>query len=395
MTEKNIIQPTASPQLQIQDVDGYDVAIVGGGLAGLSLSIQLAKQGHRVIVFEKEEYPFHKVCGEYISLESWDFLISLGLDLQQMNLPIITQLQVSATNGKIIEQKLPLGGFGISRYILDFALVQIARSVGVLVEENTKVNNVNFANNKFSVDTSQHNYSAKVVCGSYGKRSNIDIKWKRTFTAAEKNKLNNYIGVKYHIKSNFAADTIALHIFDNGYCGIVKIEADKYNLCYLTTADNLQKSKGDIHGMERTLLSKNPYLKKIFEESEFLYAAPVTISQISFEKKSQVENNMLMIGDAAGMITPLCGNGMSMALQGSKLAAEQIHLYLQGYISRVEMEEQYSRQWQKHFSRRLQVGRWIQRIFGNQWMTNSFISLAKRFPRLFDILIRQTHGKPF
>lgn len=395
MTEKNIIQPTASPQLQIQDDDGYDVAIVGGGLAGLALSIQLAKQGHRVIVFEKEEYPFHKVCGEYISLESWDFLISLGLDLQQMNLPIITQLQVSATNGKIIEQKLPLGGFGISRYILDFALVQIARSVGVLVEENTKVNNVNFANNKFSVDTSQHNYSTKVVCGSYGKRSNIDIKWKRTFTLSPKNNLNNYIGVKYHIKTNFPADTIALHIFDNGYCGIVKIEADKYNLCYLTTAANLQKSKGDIHEMERTVLAKNPWLKEIFDESEFLYAAPVTISQISFEKKTQVENNILMTGDAAGMITPLCGNGMSMALHGSKLAAEQIHLYLRGYISRVEMEEQYSRQWQKHFSRRLKVGRRIQQIFGNQWMINSFISLAKRFPGLFDILIRQTHGKPF
>ena len=201
MKEKNIIQPTAFPQSQIQDVSLYDVAIVGGGLAGLSLSIQLAKQGHRVIVFEKEEYPFHKVCGEYISLESWDFLISLGLELQQMNLPIITRLQVSATNGKIIQQKLPLGGFGISRYLLDFALVQIARSVGVIVEENMKVNNVIFANNKFSIDTTQHNYSAKVVSGSYGKRSNLDIKWKRKFTVAAKNKLNNYIGVKYHIKT--------------------------------------------------------------------------------------------------------------------------------------------------------------------------------------------------
>ena len=395
MKEKNIIQPTAFPQSQIQDVSLYDVAIVGGGLAGLSLSIQLAKQGHRVIVFEKEEYPFHKVCGEYISLESWDFLISLGLELQQMNLPIITRLQVSATNGNILQQKLPLGGFGISRYLLDFALVQIARSVGVIVEENMKVNNVIFANNKFSIDTTQHNYSAKVVSGSYGKRSNLDIKWKRKFTVAAKNKLNNYIGVKYHIKTNLSADTIALHIFDNGYCGIVKIEADKYNLCYLATAANLQKNKGDIHEMERTVLGKNPYLKKIFDESDFLYEAPVTISQISFEKKSQVENNMLMIGDAAGMITPLCGNGMSMALHGSKLAAKQIHLYLQGYISRVEMEEQYIRQWQKHFSSRLQVGRWIQRIFDNEWLIDGFISIAKRFPRLLDFLIRQTHGKRF
>ena len=81
--------------------------IVGGGLAGLSLSIQLAKLGHRIIVFEKEQYPFHKVCGEYISLESWDFLISLGLDLDKMNLPVISMLQVSAVNGKMSEHDCP------------------------------------------------------------------------------------------------------------------------------------------------------------------------------------------------------------------------------------------------------------------------------------------------
>ena len=344
---------------------------------------------------EKEQYPFHKVCGEYISLESRDFLISLGLDLKQMNLPVITQLQVSATNGKLLQQKLPLGGFGISRYLLDHTLAQIARSAGVIVEENTKVNNVIPGNENFSLDTSQHTYSAKVVCCSYGKRSNIDIKWKRPFTIAAKNKLNNYIGVKYHIKTNFPADTIALHNFDNGYCGIVKIEDDKYCLCYLTTASNLQKSKSVINIMEQSILVKNPYLKKIFGESEFLYEAPVIISQISFDKKTQVENHVLMIGDAAGMITPLCGNGMSMALHGSKLAAEQIHRFLQDSITRKTMEEQYGRQWQEHFSQRLKVGRWIQRVFGNKWRTDSFISLAKRFPKLVDFLIRQTHGKGF
>jgi flavin-dependent dehydrogenase len=51
----------------MQDVTKYDVAIIGGGLAGLSLSIQLAKKNYSVVLFEKEKYPFHKVCGEYIS----------------------------------------------------------------------------------------------------------------------------------------------------------------------------------------------------------------------------------------------------------------------------------------------------------------------------------------
>ena len=70
----------------------YDCAIIGGGLAGLTLSIQLAQKGHQVILFEKNKYPFHKVCGEYISLESWDFLNSLGLPLAELSLPIINTI---------------------------------------------------------------------------------------------------------------------------------------------------------------------------------------------------------------------------------------------------------------------------------------------------------------
>jgi flavin-dependent dehydrogenase len=70
----------------------YDIGIVGGGLAGLSLSILLARKGYRVCLFEKETFPFHKVCGEYISMESWNFLIGLGLPLERWNLPRIHQL---------------------------------------------------------------------------------------------------------------------------------------------------------------------------------------------------------------------------------------------------------------------------------------------------------------
>lgn len=392
--EKNAVLPDilANP---LQGVGKYDAAIIGGGLAGLALSIQLVRQGHKIILFEKEQYPFHKVCGEYIGMESWDFLTGLGLDLKKLNPSLITKLEVSAPKGKMIKQKLSLGGFGISRYLLDFALVEIARSNGVAVEENTKVNEVSFDGSVFSIGTAKGNHTAKLVCGCYGKRSNLDIKWKRPFITARKNKLNNYIGVKYHIKTDFPADTIALHNFSGGYCGIVKVEGDKYNLCYLTTAANLQRCNGNIRQMEQTILSQNPYLKKIFAEAEVLYTEPLTISQISFDKKSLVEDHVLMIGDAAGMITPLCGNGMSMALHGSKLAAEQINFFIKENISRATMEQQYCKQWKQQFSRRLQTGRLIQRLFGRKWLTNTFIGIVKPFPRLIDYLVRQTHGKSF
>ncbi len=377
------------------DQKTYDVCIIGGGLAGISLSIQLARSGYDVALFEKEQYPFHKVCGEYISLESWDFLESLGLPLAQMQLPIIKKLIVTAPNGNKLDHVLPLGGFGISRFKLDDTLKQIALTNKVSIFENCKVNEVLFADDTFHLQTTKGDFYSRVCAGSFGKRSNLDVKWNRAFVSQKPNKLNNYLGVKYHIKTNFSTDTIALHNFKNGYCGISKIEDDKYCLCYLTNATNLKENSNSIAGMEKNILQTNPHLKNIFENSEIVYESPVTISQISFSKKTQVENHVLLIGDAAGMITPLCGNGMSMAMHGSKIAAGYIHQFLSGEIGRIEMENQYTKKWRKVFSKRLLAGRWIQSMFGSDRVTNFFIALMKRSTSLTNWLVKQTHGKPF
>jgi flavin-dependent dehydrogenase len=373
----------------------YDVAITGGGLAGLSLSIQLAKAGYSVAVFEKEKYPFHKVCGEYISLENWNFLEELGLPLSDWNLPIIKRLMISAPNGNFIEHDLPLGGFGISRYKIDAALAAIARSAGVIIYEETKVTDIIFEKSVFNIHSQANQYQAKIMCGTFGKRSNLDVKWKRWFTRQKNNKLNNYIGVKYHIQTEFAADLIALHNFENGYCGISKIEENKYCLCYLTTAENLQRSGNSIKKMEQEILQQNPFLSGIFSSATILYEQPLTISQISFAKKSQVHDHVLLIGDAAGMVTPLCGNGMSMALHGSKIAFEYIRLFLQDQLKRYEMEQQYTDSWNRHFSKRLLAGRIIQRFFGNAFLSNFLLKFVKPFPKFVSYLIRQTHGEPY
>ena len=119
-----------------------------------------------------------------------------------------------------------------------------------------------------------------------------------------------------------------------------------------------------------------------------------TISQISFAKKTQVQNHILLCGDAAGMITPLCGNGMSMALHSSKLAAETISNFLQNKINRQQLENIYTKKWQQFFSKRLRVGRIVQQLFGKPWITNIFICVMKKLPFITNSVIRQTHGKP-
>jgi flavin-dependent dehydrogenase len=377
----------------------YDVAIVGGGLAGLALSIQLAGNGHSVVLFEKERYPFHKVCGEYISMESWNFLESLGLPLSTLSLPRINKLQLSAPNGRKLTAELPLGGFGISRFKIDASLASIAKQKGVQVLEDTKVQEILSDEHNFTLSyQDQHDIrqlTAKVCCGTFGKRSNLDVKWKRTFLQPNNTPVNNYIGVKYHIKTNWPANVIGLHNFQDGYCGISKIEEDQYCLCYLTTAANLKRHHSSIPELEQEVLYRNPHLREIFAHSEFLPGFPLAISQISFKAKSQLENGVLLLGDAAGTITPLCGNGMSMALHSSKLASVLIDNFFKKLISRNQLELDYEKEWQKQFSSRLKTGRLLQSFFGDVRLSNLIVGMFQLLPFLSQTVIKKTHGQPF
>lgn len=378
----------------------YDVAVIGGGLAGLALSIQLSRAGYSVVLIEKEKYPFHKVCGEYISLESWNFLISLGLTLNEMDLPILDTLLLSSPNGKSFTTRLPLGGFGISRYALDYTMAQVAVQAGVHLLQETRADDVTHGDN-FQITLSSRAYtpfrmvSAKVCCAAHGKRSNLDVKWKRGFLQNVDKRLENYIAVKYHVHTKWPNNVIGLHNFEHGYCGISKIEEENYCLCYMTKAEELRNSKNDIHQLEERLLYKNPHLKGIFCSSTRNEEFPITISQISFANKTQVENGVLMLGDAAGMITPLCGNGMSMALHSSKIAFGTIHAFLQGRIGRGAMEEQYRTQWSAQFASRLRMGRTLQRFFGKGQATNLFVDVFRTFPFLAGPVVKLTHGQPF
>ena len=377
------------------DTPIYDIAIIGGGLGGLTFALQAIQQGYSVALFEKETYPFHKVCGEYISLESWNFLTSLGVPLDSFKLPIIKHLLITDVLGNNYSFNLPLGGFGISRFFLDNYLYQLCIQKGVDVYQQTKVNDVTFSNDVFTISTQHKTIQSKIAIGSFGKRSNVDVKFKRSFALSKPNKLNNFIGVKYHVQYNIPSNQIALYNFKNGYCGISKIEDNKVCVCYITSASNLNNNQQSIQQMEELVLSKNPFLKKIFADAYFLYDKPLSISQINFQSKSKIENHIFCIGDAAGLIAPLCGNGMSMAMHSSKIAFNNVHLFLQGEISRSKAEQQYILQWNKQFKQRLFIGKMVQYWFGNNTLTICFLRIMKALPFLAKWVIKSTHGQPF
>jgi flavin-dependent dehydrogenase len=292
----------------------------------------------------------------------------------------------------MLNASLDMGAFGVSRYRLDHSLYELALSKGCRARLNTQALDISFVDEVFTVKLSNGSEeNARIVLGTFGKRSNMDRQLNRSFFY----KRSPYLGIKYHIKTDFPKDRIALHNFKDGYCGISPIEDGKYCFCALTTRDNLKKY-GSIPEMEKNILYKNPHLKYIFQNSEFLYEKPEVINEISFEKKTTVENNILFSGDTAGMIAPLCGNGMSMAIHSAKILSDSIlkHYSVSGF-NRAKLETEYSEKWNRTFSRRLWIGKKIQDLFGQEFLTDAVVRTLRLMPPVTQWLVKQTHGEEF
>ena len=373
----------------MKNITTFDVIIIGGGLAGLTNAIHLSKFKQRVLLIEKNSYPKHKVCGEYISNEVLPYLNSLGIDPIKEGAKQISKVQVSTIKGNLIKGELPLGGFGMSRYFLDSLLLKKARFNGVQVLKDS-VDSIVFRKGVFTVQTKDSkSFQSKVTIGAFGKRSVLDLKMDRKFIK----KKSPYLAVKIHVKGDFPENLIALHNFKGGYCGVSKVENNLINLCYITEYNSFKKHK-NITDFQHQVVFKNKHLKKIFEESNPVFKKPLTISQISFETKKPVENHIIMCGDTAGMIHPLCGNGMGMAITSARLASIRILQFLNGEIkTREGLEKQYFKDWNKEFKRRLKTGHFIARLFRSQTVSQIAYSILKIIPFLLPKMIQFTHGK--
>lgn len=363
------------------------VVIIGGGLAGLISAIHLARNGIKVIVLEKNEFPKHKVCGEYISNEVLSYLHFLEIDVDSLNPTAIEKLSFSLKSGKIISSKLPLGGFGISRYTLDFYLFTLAQKEGCQIKKET-VENITFANDEFTIETNNNSYKTHVALGAFGKRSNLDNALNRNFIK----KKSNWLGVKAHYKLDYPDDLVGLHHFDGGYCGISKIENNLINICYLANYKTFKKYK-TIDDYQKNILFENPNLKEIFNNATLQFEKQLTISQVSFSKKAAVENHILMVGDTAGLIHPLCGNGMAMAIHSAKLASESIIKFYKHNQNRTEMELEYTKNWNYNFKSRLQTGRFLGYLLQKENLAHFILKILIVFPFLLPIIIKNTHGK--
>ena len=374
----------------------WDAAVIGGGPAGCSAAIWLAEQGMHVVLLEAKTYPHDKMCGEFLSPECHGLLARLGMTehVQRLNPVTITHTRLTAPDGALWEAPLPGRAIGISRRVLDAALAERAEAAGVAVCQGITVRSVtgDFANG-FGLETTGRNGTmeplrARAVIAAHGKRAGLDRALNRDFLTRKQ----PFVAVKAHFHGPTIPGRVELHAFPGGYCGLSEIEGDARVVCFLAE-ERVFQAKDGVDAFVEWMASQNPRLGAWMKEAERIHPRWISIAQVPFVDKPAMEGDLLMSGDAAGLIVPLAGNGISMALEGGMLAAAYLGRWLREEISANDIRREYPAAWRARFGGRLRLGRALQPLMLRPKTAGLALRLLNRLPALGAALVAGTRGK--
>jgi hypothetical protein len=295
------------------------ITIAGGGLAGLALGVALRERSVPVTLHEAGSYPRHRVCGEFLSGVSDETLERLGI---ARDLDDAVPLKSSCwRNDSRQLGEIGVSGRGISRRNLDDRLQKrFTRLGGNLVTESRL-------------------------------RPGEGVVW----AAGRVRQSSPWIGLKCHVMGLELTHDLEMHVGTSGYAGLARIEGGRVNLCGLFHA-------GSASGKGINLLLgclQAGGLHRLAKRIEEAVPDPESFCGVAGFRFGRAATASFSIGDAALMIPPFTGNGMSMALEAAEQAIQPAMDYAAGRISWVEAAARSDAAQHKHFRRRMRLASMI------------------------------------
>ncbi len=378
------------------------VAIIGGGPAGSALAALLAAQGRRPVLLERDHFPRPKLCGEFLSMESQGLLARVGcLDEVKALCPApLTRARFYTPSGR--EVAFDLGGqaWGLGRAAFDETLLRHAQRRGALAFEGATVTRLTRKPGCVELEVerrrpdgtfSKGRMRADLVVAAYGRRNQLDGALGR----ADAGRRSPFIGYKLRHEFRPGAQAAAtrlygaveVHLFNGGYCGLSFGEDGSVNACLLAHERLLRETGAPtVRDLPLFLSRLSPSLRARFADLRPA-GVPLAAAQLAFSLRTTGEGPVLFLGDAAGMIAPLCGDGQSMALEGAILLAELMESGDDATLAR-----RWEKAWRRRFAARLRVGRGLQNLLMRPAVAEAAARAVGAWPALAAPLLAMTRG---
>ncbi|MBW3566047.1 MAG: NAD(P)/FAD-dependent oxidoreductase [Acidobacteria bacterium] len=365
-----------------------EVAVVGGGPAGSTAAALLASKGVDVTLVERDTFPRDKICGEFLSWDAGPVLDLLGLSgaLDAAGARPVRTCRVIAGRREY-SFDLPGTARGISRLSLDRMLFERAVILGVRGMTGVTVSRIESSGPTPFIIASgsegEMRIEAGMIVGAWGRWGRMDLQMKRSFA---KETRRRFFGFKRHYVDAADNEEVRLYSFRDGYLGTSPVERGQINICGLVHQNRLRTSRGGWDAVVESLRGESDALRSLFDQHPEPSGEFVSSDPVIFTARKAEHEGTLMIGDAAGLVDPLAGNGMTIGLQSGLLLA--LHLLS-------ERDDRGRDAWDRTFSRafhsRFRWSRLVAAMLERPGMMNALLSIVSS-PKAGRFLTRRTRA---
>lgn len=349
----------------------FDVIVVGGGPAGTTAATLCTQRGLRVALFEHARFPRQKVCGDVINPNCWLVLEKIGVAEKIRVLPHhkIGAASFAASVGGVVNIPTPCGATAIRRSLFDQALLEHARTCGVEVFEDQTVHEIT---PEKQVTTSLGRYRARTaIIGADGRHS---VTARNAGLMHPPSRGTKHIVFQAHFRAPQTLDgRVQLYLFRSGYCGVVRVDAGRANLCIVTDRHGAQLHN-DCEALFAYTVLQNPHFRSLGVNPEPLEPLHST-HPLQRAMNVPARNGVFLVGDALQVMEPFTGQGILFALRTAEIAVESI-------CNPAHPEKNYSADVTALYRRRGRTNECLRRVMYHERAARAVIPLVRRMPGL-------------
>ncbi len=376
----------------------FDVVIIGAGPSGSTTAYYLAKAGLNVLLLDKFNFPRDKTCGDGLTPRALQILEDMGLLDTLLKVGYRShQLELISTRGEIASAPFPKKDnlcdylLVVPRLILDNIILERALSSGASFQAPIRVTGIEHEHNRVLVKgekgTKTITFQAHMVILATGANTKLLLtsgflkKTPQMILAVR----TYYDGIKDTLDASQCR-------FDNvplpGYAWVFPVSATSANIGLglfhgVLTSRKMPKTA---HIAFDTFIQSQP-LQKLLDGSRQISPIKGFPIRIDFARSPTYGERALIIGEAAGLVNPITGEGIDYGMESGKLAAEHLnHMFASGDFSHKRLAA-FDKQLRQRYQRLFVLCDRLRLLYLNPFFVNLVIRAVARDEQLMNLFM--------